>query len=113
MVGFPSGLNEQQWLRNMQAEHEEVDPGAAGSNIWGASDRLWTTGNYNLTTAPSKEWAFAHSLSWEGKRVDESAGGYEKNDDGSARDKSDCHFRKIATEYDRKSDINWFSCTAK
>ena len=26
---------------------------------------------------------------------------------------SDCHFRKTATEYDRKPGINWLSCTAK
>jgi hypothetical protein len=26
---------------------------------------------------------------------------------------SDCHCRKIATEYDRKPGIQWFSCTAK
>ena len=32
---------------------------------------------------------------------------------GTPRDKSDYHFRKTATEYDRKSGINWFSCTAK
>ena len=25
---------------------------------------------------------------------------------------SDCHFRKTATEYDRKTDIKWLSCTA-
>ena len=26
---------------------------------------------------------------------------------------SDCHFRKTATEYDRKTGIKWLSCTAK
>ena len=26
---------------------------------------------------------------------------------------SDCHFRKIATEYDRKAGIKWLSCTEK
>ena len=26
---------------------------------------------------------------------------------------SDCHFRKKATEYDRKPGIKWFSCTEK
>ena len=30
-----------------------------------------------------------------------------------AKDKSDCHFRITATEYDRKPCINWLSCTAK
>jgi hypothetical protein len=32
---------------------------------------------------------------------------------GEDRDKSDCHFKKTATEYDRKSGIKWLSCTAK
>ena len=26
---------------------------------------------------------------------------------------SDCHFRKTATEYDRKTGIKWSSCTEK
>jgi hypothetical protein len=26
---------------------------------------------------------------------------------------SDCHFRKTATEYDRKTGIKWLSCTEK
>ena len=29
------------------------------------------------------------------------------------RGKSDCHFRKTATEYDRKPGIKWLSCTVK
>jgi hypothetical protein len=29
------------------------------------------------------------------------------------RDKSDCHFRKTGTEYDRKTGIKWLSCTEK
>ena len=33
--------------------------------------------------------------------------------DGAARVISDCHFRKTATEYDRKPGIKWLSCTAK
>ena len=32
---------------------------------------------------------------------------------GCDRDKSDYHFRKTATEYDRKPGIKWLSCTAK
>ena len=32
---------------------------------------------------------------------------------GESRDKSDCHFRKTATEYDRKPGIKRLSCTAK
>ena len=28
------------------------------------------------------------------------------------RDKSDCRFRKAATDYDRKFGIKWLSCTA-
>ena len=33
--------------------------------------------------------------------------------DGAPRAKSDCHFKKTATEYDRKPGIKWLSCTAK
>ena len=29
------------------------------------------------------------------------------------RDKSDCHFRKTATECDRETGVKWLSCTAK
>jgi hypothetical protein len=32
---------------------------------------------------------------------------------GAIRVISDCHFRKKATEYDRKSGIKWLSCTEK
>jgi hypothetical protein len=32
---------------------------------------------------------------------------------GETRVISDCHFRKIATEYDRKPGIKWLSCTEK
>jgi hypothetical protein len=32
---------------------------------------------------------------------------------GPDRDKSDCHFRKTATEYDRKPGIQRLSCTAR
>jgi hypothetical protein len=32
---------------------------------------------------------------------------------GASRDKSDCHFRKTATKYDRKPVIKWLICTAK
>ena len=32
---------------------------------------------------------------------------------GMARDKSDCHFRQTATDYDRRPGISWLSCAAK
>jgi ABC-type multidrug transport system fused ATPase/permease subunit len=32
---------------------------------------------------------------------------------GVSRVRSDCHFRKTATEYDRKTGIKWLSCTEK
>jgi hypothetical protein len=35
------------------------------------------------------------------------------NRDGKDRDNSDCHFRKTATEYDRKPGMKWLRCTAK
>jgi hypothetical protein len=34
-------------------------------------------------------------------------------DGGALRDKSECRFRKTATEYDRIPGTNWLSCTAK
>jgi hypothetical protein len=34
-------------------------------------------------------------------------------DRGAPRDKSDCHFRTTATEYDSKPSIKWLSCSAK
>jgi hypothetical protein len=33
--------------------------------------------------------------------------------DGVLRVITDCHFRKTATEFDRKPGIKWLSCTAK
>ena len=33
--------------------------------------------------------------------------------EGAIGDKSDCHSRKTATEYDSKPGIKWLSCTAK
>jgi hypothetical protein len=36
-----------------------------------------------------------------------------QGDWGKARDNSDRHFRKAATEYDRKPGINWLICTAQ
>ena len=33
--------------------------------------------------------------------------------DGGLRDKSDCHFRKTATDYDRKPGIKWLGCAVK
>ena len=32
---------------------------------------------------------------------------------GAPRVISDCHFRRTATEYDRKTGIKWLSCTEK
>jgi hypothetical protein len=32
---------------------------------------------------------------------------------GDPRVISDCHFRKTATEYDRKNGLKWLSCTEK
>ena len=33
--------------------------------------------------------------------------------EGEDRDKSDCRFRKVPTEYDRKSGTKWLGCTAR
>ena len=38
---------------------------------------------------------------------------FDPTDKGELRDKPDCHFRRTATKYDRKSGIKWLCCTAK
>ena len=75
---FPKGLNEAQWLVNMQDEHCGVDPENSESTLWGASDRSWCTGNYGLKTTPRLEWNWTKNREWNGERVDETMGGYEK-----------------------------------
>ena len=45
-----AGLNEKQWLENMEKEHCDIDPNMPESTSWGASDRRWKTGNYGLET---------------------------------------------------------------
>ena len=55
MIGSPTGLNEHQWIANMEKEHCDVSPEQYNSKEWGASDRNWTTGNYSLTTTPRSE----------------------------------------------------------
>ena len=45
-----AGLNEEQWLENMEKEHCDIDPNKPESTSWGASDRRWKTGNYGLET---------------------------------------------------------------
>jgi Na+/proline symporter len=42
-----------------------------------------------------------------------SALAFRRGGGGACRVISDCHFRKTATEYDRKPAIKWLSCTAK
>ena len=55
-IGLPNGLDEKQWLESVEAEHCSVDAGVPDSQEWGASDRFWQTGNYNLTTCPGDEY---------------------------------------------------------
>ena len=66
-------------MRSMEDEHCEIEPGDAESVVWGASDRLWTTGNYGLTTTPRKEWRWTVHLEWDGVPVEQTVGGYEKD----------------------------------
>jgi hypothetical protein len=47
------------------------------------------------------------------KRHVELRGGPTRRTGGGCRDKSDWHFRKTATEYDRKPGITWLRCAAK
>ena len=63
----------------MEDEHCEIEPGDVESAAWGASDRLWTTGNYGLTTTPHKEWRWTVHLEWDGVQVKQTVGGYEKD----------------------------------
>ena len=48
-----------EWLASVEAEHCGVDPKQKGSKEWGASSRLWQTGNYHLTTSPLQEYRYA------------------------------------------------------
>ena len=47
MIGNPQGRDVEQWIHNMAHEHCDVDPEDPDSIKWGASDRLFTTGNYH------------------------------------------------------------------
>eukprot|EP01052_Picozoa_sp_SAG31_P057129 SAG31_NODE_16737_length_698_cov_0.869783_1_plen_173_part_00 len=74
MIGHPTGLVEEQWLRSMKAEHCDVDRDHTDSKVWGASNRGWTTGNYKLGTTPSKEWLWVSEMKWSGKLADQAPG---------------------------------------
>ena len=43
----------------MRREHCDVDPGRADSKEWAASNRVWSTGNYHLSTTPRQEYRCA------------------------------------------------------
>eukprot|EP01051_Picozoa_sp_SAG22_P016733 SAG22_NODE_2424_length_2587_cov_1.512058_2_plen_754_part_01 len=89
MIGMPTGFDEAQWLQSMEREHCDVDPGVTGSTHWGASDREWTTGNYNLQTAPNSEFRWVvpvtvGSPGWDEQQAEDAPGGYTVQ--GSVRD---------------------------
>ena len=44
---------------SMRREHCDVDPGRADSKEWAASNRVWSTGNYHLSTTPRQEYRCA------------------------------------------------------
>lgn len=62
----------------MEEEHCGVDPQKADSEMWGASNRPWKTGNYGIETTPRLEWCWSRNLEWNGQEVKETIGGYEK-----------------------------------
>ena len=62
----------------MKSEHCDVDSNNLESTRWGASDRRWTTGNYGLETSPRLEWHFVKDMTWDGKKVTDTVGGFQK-----------------------------------
>ena len=52
ILGMPVGLNNDQWEASIQREHCDVDPGQPNSEVWGASDKSWKTGNYHRAIHP-------------------------------------------------------------
>ena len=86
----------------MEDEHCEIEPGDAESVAWGASNRLWTTGNYGLTTTPRKEWRWTVHLEWDGVRVEQTVGGYEKDGgwDGAWSGRENTSVRRQAVAMD-------------
>jgi hypothetical protein len=89
-------------MRSMEDEHCEIEPGDVESVAWGASDRLWTTGNYGLTTTPRKEWHWTVHLEWDGVRVEQTVGGYEKDGgwDGAWSGRENTSVRREAVAMD-------------
>ena len=79
MIGLPSGLDEAQWIRSMEAEHCGVEGGASAT--WGASERAWRTGNYSLLTTPRAEWEWVRRSVWDGEVRAWAPGGYEQRGD--------------------------------
>ena len=75
---LPKGLNEKQWLENMEGEHCAVDPDNPNSKQWGASNRAWKTGNYGVETTPQLEWHWSANMEWKGCKVADTIGGYQK-----------------------------------
>jgi tetratricopeptide (TPR) repeat protein len=97
MIGLPMGLDEQQWLQHMEAEHCGVDPGDAASTRWGASARPWTTGNYSLETTPQKEWRWVVRREWD-QDAAEVPGGFEKVDGGGLREVAKLRRQAVALD---------------
>ena len=93
-------------MQSMEEEHCEIEPGDAKSGVWGASDRPWTTGNYGLTTTPHKEWRWTKHLEWDGVRVEQTIGGYEKDggSDGTWSNRENISVQRKAVPIDELSN---------
>eukprot|EP01051_Picozoa_sp_SAG22_P013947 SAG22_NODE_1625_length_3957_cov_3.150078_3_plen_303_part_00 len=104
MIGYPQGLNEQQWIEHMLEEHCKVDPGNAQSGVWGASDRAWTTGNYSLETTPAKEWKWTVDGEWDGQQAAETAGAFEKDAETGHASRENTRLRRTAVPIDTLND---------
>ena len=88
-IGLPTGVNEDQFMAAMAAEHCDVAPGEPDSTEWGASDKPFTTGNYSLTTTPRQEYMLVAELKQaDGKKLQEGEfvpGAYEPDGTGGGR----------------------------
>jgi hypothetical protein len=101
--------------QSAQLRVRAVDLGFAFVGLSGKGDRYYYTHSSKTWCPPGVgcgEWATATATGTVGVWKATVSGGSVFRE-GWARDKSDCHFRKTATEYDRKPGIKWLSCTAK
>ena len=110
VAGLPTGLTERQWLASIESEHCQVDAGDSRENpkaptphsaIWGASFLPWSTGNYNLKTAPAYEYWWVLRGEWAGVVASKAPGGMSANPETGEYDIEDRHLARRAVSIAR------------